>query len=56
LCKRRGVPSRVLREEVTALKRLDIPYFRRRVVKRPVFDRRTALSELIAALAQTIHS
>ena len=56
LCKRRGVQSRVLREEVTALKRLDIPYFRRRVVKRPVFDRRTALSELIAALAQTIHS
>jgi len=56
LCNRRGVPSRVLRAEIIALKRLDIPYFRRRVAGRPVFDKRTALSELIDALAQTIHS
>jgi lantibiotic modifying enzyme len=53
-CYRKRVPSRVLRAEVGALRRLDIPYFRRRVAGRPVSDKRFGLSELTEALAHTM--
>lgn len=56
LCARRAVPHAVIREEINALKRLDIPYFIRRATARlPLPEDNTAPPEIIEALRRAVH-
>jgi lantibiotic modifying enzyme len=56
LCGRSGVSQHVIREEINALSRLDIPYFIRRAItrSRPA-ENDVPTSELIEALRSAIH-
>lgn len=54
LCSRRTVPATVIHDEIDALKRLDIPYFTRRLKERSPSDKSTAPPEVIEALRRAL--
>ena len=54
LCTRRAVPSAVFHAEVDALKRLDIPYFVRKITERILTDDISARPALIEALRPAV--
>jgi lantibiotic modifying enzyme len=56
LCSRRTVPSAVIHAEIDALKRLDIPYFVRRIKERSPPDKSIAPAEVIEALRRALDS
>jgi lantibiotic modifying enzyme len=56
LCARSAVPHAVIREEINALKRLDIPYFiLRATAGSPVPEDNATPAEIIEALRRTVH-
>ena len=55
-CARRTVTPAVIHAEIDALKRLDIPYFVRRIKERPSPDQGTAAAEVIEALHRVLDS
>lgn len=56
LCSRRTVPATVIRDEIDALKRLDIPYFARRPKGRSPSDKSIVPPEIIEALRGALDS
>lgn len=56
LCSRRTVTSAVIHAEVDALKRLDIPYFVRRIKKQSPPDQAIVPTKVIAALRRALNS
>jgi lantibiotic modifying enzyme len=55
-CKRTAVPKSVIREEINALKRLDIPYFSRRSTATSLLqERNEAPAEVINAVRRALH-
>jgi lantibiotic modifying enzyme len=56
LCSRRTVPQVIVRQEIKALRRVDIPYFTQKRTAWSFSDNRTAPQELIDALRCALHS
>ena len=56
LCSRSGVPSRVILEEINALKRLDIPYFSRKTKNTGLCEKQFVPTQIIEALRRTLRS
>jgi len=56
LCSRRTVPQVIVRQEIKALSRVDIPYFTQKRTAWSFSDNRTAPQELIDALRCALHS
>ena len=56
LCSRKTVSSRVIHGEIDALKRLDIPYFARRIKKRSPIDQGIVPAEVVEALRRALNS
>jgi lantibiotic modifying enzyme len=56
LCWRTGLPPAVMLEEIEALKRLDIPYFSRRIKKPRLPEKQLAPRQVIEALRSTLSS
>jgi len=54
LCSRKTVPSRVVHDEIDALKRLDIPHFARRLKGRSPSDESIVPREIIEALRRAL--
>jgi len=55
LSARRGVPEVVIREEVNALKQLDIPYFTRKTTAGPLPEDNAAPTEIVESLRHALH-
>src|SRR5207237_367532 len=55
LCNRSAVIPRVIRAEIDALKRLDIPYFTRKIEQGSFYDERTVLPDVIKVLRRAVH-
>ena len=56
LCSRRTAPATVIHAEIAALKRLDIPYFVRRIKERSPPDQGIVAAEVIEALRRALDS
>jgi len=54
-CARSAVPPRVIHAEIDALKRLDIPYFTRKIEQGSFYGERTMLPDVIKALRRAVH-
>ena len=54
-CARSAVPPRVIHAEIDALKRLDIPYFTRKIEQGSFYDERIMLPDVIKALRRAVH-
>ena len=55
LCNRSAVTPGVIRAEIDALKRLDIPCFTREIEQGPFYDERNVLPDVIKALRHLLH-
>src|SRR6266446_2237991 len=54
-CARSAVSPALIRAEIDALKRLDIPYFTRKIEQGPFYDERNLLPDAIKGLRRAVH-